>query len=1178
MLIDTGAEISIIKLSRLNPHEIVLVNEKCTLTGINENLIQTIGSTIVQIRLPNNSIIHHKFQVVNDNFPIPTDGLVGRDFLTQYQCIINYDTWTLSCICQSQMVELTIEDSIRGEIVLPPRCEVYRQVLVDNLQGDHVLISDEIMQGVFVANAIVNSQNHIIKLINTTEKHVHINKHFKRTYVPLENFNVFSFSGNDNINRNEKLISELNLKHIEQNTKEKLLKLCTKYNNIFSLQSDLLTCNNFYQQNIELENHTPVYIKNYRSPEIHKDEIINQVQKMLDEKIIRPSVSPFNSPILLVPKKSNTTDKKWRLVVDFRQLNKKIVADKFPLPRIDEILDQLGRAKYFSTLDLMSGFHQIELDESSKRYTAFSTASGHFEFNRLPFGLNISPNSFQRMMTIALSGLPPECAFLYIDDIIVIGCSINHHLTNLEQVFKQLEKYNLKLNPSKCNFFCSDVTYLGHHISSLGIQPDKSKYNVILNYPIPKNVDDVRRFVAFCNYYRRFVPYFSDLANPLNALLKKNAQFNWTNDCQKSFETLKSKLLSPNILKFPDFNKTFILSTDASKIACGAVLAQKHDNMEMPIAFASKAFTKGESNKSTIEQELIAIHWAIMHFRPYLYGRRFIVKTDHRPLVYLFSMKNPSSKLTRMRLDLEEFCFDIEHVKGKDNVGADALSRVVIDSDELKNLSILPIQTRSMTKKQSSQGNDKMEINSPNTETDHLRVFESVNNLDAFDIPKIIFDIRYDKLIIRILTKTLKREIAYATLLYTNGQIDLTQILQVINEMAKNTNIKSLAIKRDDKLFTLIPLAVFKKACNEVLKDIKIIIYVPVQILKDDEMIQKIIYENHDTPTGGHVGTERLFKKLRSKYYWPNMKRIIKNYVKNCVKCIQNKHNIKTNETYTKTTTPIKCFDLISIDTIGPFTRSIKGNRYALTVQCDLSKYIVVTPIPDKQAKTLAKALVENCILIFGCPSAIKSDLGTEYKNEVFENICKFLSIEHKFSTAYHPQTLGSLERNHRCLNEYLRNFINEQHDDWDSWLNFYTFCYNTTPHSDHLFTPFELIFGKQANLPTQFSTNASIDPIYNHDAYLSELKFKLQTACLKANQLLENSKLNRILNHQENSNPIKISIGTTVWLKKENRRKLDPVYAGPYEIIQEDHPNVLIKNISTQVIQKVHKNRLIIG
>lgn len=220
----------------------------------------------------------------------------------------------------------------------------------------------------------------------------------------------------------------------------------------------------------------PIYIKNYRIPETQKHDMDAQIQNMLQNKIIQNPISPFNNPILLVSKKSTTNDKKWRLVVDFRQLNKRICADKFPLPRIEEILDQLGRAKYFSTLDLKSGFHQIPLTEESKQYTALSSSSGHYEFNRLPFGLNISPNSFQRMMTIALSGLPPETAFLYIDDIIVIGCSVNHHIVNLREVFKRLRKYNLQLNPSKCNFFKSDVTYLGHHISARGIQPDVNKY------------------------------------------------------------------------------------------------------------------------------------------------------------------------------------------------------------------------------------------------------------------------------------------------------------------------------------------------------------------------------------------------------------------------------------------------------------------------------------------------------------------------------------------------------------------------------------------------------------------------------------------------------------------------------------------------------------------------------
>lgn len=226
----------------------------------------------------------------------------------------------------------------------------------------------------------------------------------------------------------------------------------------------------------------------------------------------------------------------------------------------------------------MSGFHQIPIVKQDKKYAAFSRDSGHFEFNRLPFRLSISPSSFQRMMTIALSGIPPECAFLYIDDIIVIGCSIKHHLYHLTKVFERSRSFNLKLNPSKCNFFKHEVLFLGHKISKYGILPDKSKSKAIANYPVPKNIDETRKFVAFCNYYRRFIHYFAQIALPLNRLQRKNTSFKWDQECQNAFEQLKQQLLSPRILKLPDFEKQFILTTDASKQACGAFSLTEHGN------------------------------------------------------------------------------------------------------------------------------------------------------------------------------------------------------------------------------------------------------------------------------------------------------------------------------------------------------------------------------------------------------------------------------------------------------------------------------------------------------------------------------------------------------------------------------------------------------------------------
>lgn len=318
-----------------------------------------------------------------------------------------------------------------------------------------VVQSEEIQPGIFCGNTIISSNNPCIKFVNTTNQPVYINS-FKPTLEPLRNYHIIfknkiDCSSKDRFNNR---INEIDMSNIPNYFKNDFFKLIQSYADVFCLPNEALSTNNFYSQNINLSDNVPVYIPNYKTIHSQGDEIQKQISKMLKENVIEPSVSPYNSPILLVPKKSDNDTKKWRLVVDFRQLNKKILADKFPLPKIDTILDQLGRAKFFSTLDLMSGFHQIPLYEESRKFTSFSTQSGHYQFTRLPFGLNISPNSFQRMMSIAMAGLTPEMAFIYIDDIIVIGCSIPHHLSNLSTVFERLRKYGIALQKWKTRRCC----------------------------------------------------------------------------------------------------------------------------------------------------------------------------------------------------------------------------------------------------------------------------------------------------------------------------------------------------------------------------------------------------------------------------------------------------------------------------------------------------------------------------------------------------------------------------------------------------------------------------------------------------------------------------------------------------------------------------------------------------
>lgn len=353
-----------------------------------------------------------------------------------------------------------------------------------------------------------------------------------------------------NIRQDE--LSKILSERIPTHALSKLLPLCLEYSDIFYMEGDKSSVNNFYVQKLKLNDTSPVYVKQYRLPQSQKMEIRNQVDKLLSKDLIEMSTSNYNSPLIVVPKKSTDGSKKWRMCVDFKMLNRKLIPDKFPLPRIDEILDGLGRAKFFSCLDLQSGYHQIPLHTDSRPLTAFATERGFYQWKVVPFGLNVAPASFTRMMTIAFSGLSPEQAFIYMDDLIVIGFSENHHIKNLSQVFDTCRKHNLKLNPQKCDFFQNEVQFLGHKCTSNGILPDPSKLIAVEKFPRPRDKKEAKRFVAFANYYRRFIQKFSGIARPLNELSQKRKFFKWTNECETAFITLKSALMSAPILAYPN--------------------------------------------------------------------------------------------------------------------------------------------------------------------------------------------------------------------------------------------------------------------------------------------------------------------------------------------------------------------------------------------------------------------------------------------------------------------------------------------------------------------------------------------------------------------------------------------------------------------------------------------------
>lgn len=888
---------------------------------------------------------------------------------------------TINVSTETDDVTLNIwEGPEENTVVIPPRCEVIRHFKVNKnvrLTEDQVINATELTPGVTIARSIFNPNSPFLRVINTSNETKVISNQLPKS-LNLSNFNIYSIDDviNPTDQRSEK-ISTFVQKDVPKYIRDDLIKLCNEFSDVFALEEDKMTVNNFYKQKLRIVDQTPVFTKNYRLPQTHKAEINKQVQKLLDSDLIEPSCSNYNSPLILVPKPTLNGVKRWRMCVDYRLINKKLIADKYPLPRIDEILDSLGRAKYFSVIDLFSGFHQVPLDKDSRDITSFSTSEGSFRWKVLPFGLNVSPNSFSRMMNLAFSGASQIQYFLYMDDIIVVGNSIKHHLKNLKEVFQICRNRNLKLNPQKCKFFRTEVTYLGHKCTSEGISPDPEKLHCVMNYPIPKDKDSTKRFVAFANYYRRFIESFAEIARPLNRLTRKKAEFIWSSECQNAFDRLKSVLIKPPVLSYPDFDLPFIITTDASKYACGAVLSQIINGHDKPVAFASKPFSRGESNKITMEQELLAIHWAIKHFRPYVYDKFFQVNSDHRSLIYLFSLEDPSSKLTRIRLDLEEHNFEIIHIKGKNNVVADALSRIHIN--ELKSINTFKTQILAITRSKTRQQESDRSYEQVTVPIAEPKVYESLTNTRNFHLPRLITEVRNKKLRCSLYKHKNHRPILQIDVSVTsNAESSLEMLLTILQREVTRYDIQKIILFDNDIIFNYFTAQEFKNVATNILNSLVIIVNEPPKLIKDKEQQRLLLEKFHnDLIIGGHPGQKRLYSKLRQVYYWKDMHKHVAKFVKSCEKCLLNKIKIGNREPLAITKTPHKPFDRIVIDTIGPQTVSETGNQYALTIICDLTKYVIAGAIPNKEAKTVARSLMNNFILIYGIPKEILSDLGT---------------------------------------------------------------------------------------------------------------------------------------------------------------------------------------------------------
>lgn len=423
---------------------------------------------------------------------------------------------------------------------------------------------------------------------------------------------------------------------------------------------------------IHLKDARPIK-QRYRPRNPAMQEIIDQeVQKMEQAGVIEPSSSPWSSPVVIARKK----DGRPRFCIDFRKVNEVSEKDAYPLPQVNATLDKLRGARYLSTIDLKDGYWQIPLAPESRPITAFTVPGrGLMQFRVMPFGLHSAPATFQRLLDTILGPALEPHVFVYLDDIIVVSPTLKSHLQHLGEVFRRLRESKLRINPDKCRFGVNELKYLGHVVTREGVHTDPAKIEAVARIPAPRNIREIRQFVGMLSWYRRFIPRFSERARPLTCLTGKRAKWKWAQEEEDAFLDLKKALTTTPVLACPDFAEIFTLQTDASSTGLGAVLTQTLDGHERVIAYASRTLNKAEQNYSVTEKECLAVVWGIRKLRAYLEGYRFIVLTDHQSLKWLMKMEDPTGRLARWALELQQYDFEICYRRGALNNVADALSR-----------------------------------------------------------------------------------------------------------------------------------------------------------------------------------------------------------------------------------------------------------------------------------------------------------------------------------------------------------------------------------------------------------------------------------------------------------------------------------------------------------------------
>ena len=902
--------------------------------------------------------------------------------------------------------------------------------------------------------------------------------------------------------------------------------LLAKYNHVFVGPTNQLGCVHFYEHEIRVDPHAKPYAAMpYRQSPMLQNELEKIIQQQLEQGVIeRSDYGEWASPAFLV--KKHTTPPSYRLVVDYRRLNAVSYNQVLPIPRIDSTLDQIGQTKpkIFSSLDLMSGFHQIPIRKQDRHYTAFLTPSGRYQFKRLPMGISSAPRSFQAVLNAIFANVSYKFILVYMDDLLIYSRTFEEHMSHLDQVFRLLESANLKLKRPKCHFCTSSIEYLGFVINSRGISPSAGKVEAIRSFPVPATKSKLRSFIGMAQFLRKFIRNFSKIAKPLFELMSPKTKYIWSEECQKAFDELKDALSSETLLLYPDFSKTFYLLTDASDYSIGVTLLQMDDSMSLkPISFSGRSLNKAEMNYCVTDRELLAIIYGVMHFRVYLESSKFVILTDHHALTYLMTQKHLLQRQIRWQLLLNSFDFEIRHISGSKNKIADALSRreypfnFTQTDEKIKEVleeQLLPtankLETGCLPPAARSSINSLLQVsdtgcsNGCSNEQPQLQVItrrsarlsaraEDPGNTQADSqirshvgrgptkskAPDSSAPVRQSNQL-PLKMRTRRRLMEKLT---PQVQAKVRQVDTVCPSIKlTHRNIKQL--QSQDPLCKDIILYLEQNITPKNAADRRWILANQDKFLvlnnilfeisdktRNEECNLRIVVPKvlqapiiqifHDSALASHPGVAKTLYAIKQYFWWFKMNSGITHYCVSCPVCLKSKRSlIHAKPPLTIRNQSVYPFQHMSLDTLK-VPKAKTGEKY-IQVCIDLnSKYVIAWGTSSISAEALASEFNKNVICVYGAPEKIFTDNGSNFVSQVFKNLCRLWNIKQIFSSSFNPKSQGQVERLNRTLLTKLRSLVNLQADNWPELLPSVVFAINTSPAYATGVSPALLVFGR---------------------------------------------------------------------------------------------------------------------